>query len=218
LKLSKHQWRFTDLIGRYHPGSESLGTSRYVGVRRSTEFTWIAWKSGVGKNYIGSFKSEQDAAFAHDFYARKLGGSVNFPDERIGEEEISLRQIKRYRTDVALPTRGKSKYRGIHWQKNRKRWMARYTFTHRGEKNINLGSFSEARQAASAFDAEARKRGRPDSHLNFLFEHSTEAQSSPFYLFSLRNSQVMASLRGVSSLPPTTTTLLNILKTTTLQN
>jgi len=140
LKLSKHQWRFTDLIGRYHQnhGSQWLGTSRYVGVKRSSEFTWAAFMENASK-YIGSFKSEQDAALAHDFYARKLGGSINLPDQRIGQDEISLRQEKQYSDDVTLPTSGKSKYRGVSWQKNRKRWMARYTLAHKGRKEHQPG-------------------------------------------------------------------------------
>lgn len=70
----------------------------------------------------------------------------------------------------------KSAYRGVHWQRNRKKWMARYSMAHKGEKHINLGAFTEGKHAALAFDAEARRQGRPDCDLNFPDEKATEAE------------------------------------------
>jgi Ring finger domain/AP2 domain len=103
---------------------------------------------------------------------------INFPNERLTEKEIEKRKSKHYDNSNGAPTRGhgKSKYRGVHWQKNRKRWMARYTLSHKGEKNINLGAFETAEYAAMAFDFEARKRGRPECDLNFPDKHPTEEQ------------------------------------------
>ena len=54
--------------------------------------------------------------------------------------------------------------------------MARYTLSHRGEKNINLGAFVDAKHAALSFDAEVRKRGRPDAHLNFPDLHPSDTE------------------------------------------
>jgi len=176
LNLENLKWRFTDLIGRHHPGSQSINSSRYAGVYRESERTWQAFKFLGHKGYIGTFSSEKDAALAHDFYARLAGNDdINFRNEQIDENEILKRKTS-YTSRTSLKTRGKSKFRGVHWQINRKRWMARYTLAHRGEKNINLGSFENARHAALAFDAEARKRGRPNKDLNFPDEHPTAAQ------------------------------------------
>ena len=155
-------------------------------------------------DYIGTFVTEKDAALAHDFYARKAGDThlINFRNERISEKEIEKRKTKQH--GRFLRTKGKSKYRGVHWQKNRKRWMARYSLAHKGEKHINLGAFAEAEYAAMAFDAEARKRGRPDSHLNFPEEHPTEAQieswkmnTTHYTLMGARNKS-SSQYRGVS--------------------
>jgi hypothetical protein len=49
-------------------------------------------------------------------------------------------------------------------------------------------------------------------------DKTIQKSNSHCSFFSLRNSQAMASLRGASSLPPAITTLLNILKMTTLKN
>eukprot|EP00956_Cyclotella_meneghiniana_P038875 scaffold161457_cov20-Cyclotella_meneghiniana.AAC.1 len=68
----------------------------------------------------------------------------------------------------------KSTYRGVHWQINRKKWMARYSIAHNGGKHKNLGAFTEEKHAALAFDAEARRQGRPASDLNFPNEFATE--------------------------------------------
>jgi hypothetical protein len=69
------------------------------------------------------------------------------------------------------------KVRGVYWQKNRNRWMSRYTLTHRGEKNINLGAFIDAKHAALVFDSKARRRGRlEDTHLNFPNLHPCEGE------------------------------------------
>jgi hypothetical protein len=54
--------------------------------------------------------------------------------------------------------------------------MARYTLSQKGEKNINLGAFVDAKHAALAFDAEARRRGRADAQLNFPGLHPSDAE------------------------------------------
>jgi hypothetical protein len=167
--LSKKKFRWTDLIGpRSASAPHALSSSRYMGVQRSgNENRWLAF-TVFGQSYIGTFKSEKDAALSHDVYARKEGRPVNFKTEKISEAEMKV-LIKTTKEDssAGIPVWGKSKFRGVHWQKNRKRWMARYTLSQKGEKNINLGAFVDAKHAALAFDAEARRRGRKDAQLNF---------------------------------------------------
>lgn len=203
LNLEKLKWRFTDLIGRYHPGSNSIVSSRYAGVRRGSERSWHAYKGAIGKGYIGTFSSEKDAALAHDFYARLAGNDdINFKNEQIDESEVLKRKTSS--TSTSPKTIGKSKFRGVHWQINRKRWMARYTLSHKGEKNVNLGAFDDARHAALAFDAEARKRGRPDKDLNFPDEHPTDAQielwktNTTHYTMSVAGRKKSSQYRGVT--------------------
>jgi hypothetical protein len=161
-------------------------------------------KGDTYAGYIGTFKSEKDAALSHDVYARKEGRPVNFQTEKISEAEIDRRKNKPGEMLGGSFVQGKSKFRGVHWQKNRNRWMSRYTLTHRGEKNINLGAFVDAKHAALAFDAEARRRGRPDAHLNFPNLHPTEAEIEAWKMngahYSLMGSQHKKSsqYRGVN--------------------
>ena len=61
-----------------------------------------------------------------------------------------------------------SQYKGVHWRPDTERWVARLTRTPAaGLKNIILGTFLDEKWAALAWDAEARRRGRPDKDLNF---------------------------------------------------
>ena len=207
LNLDKRKWRYTDLIGNRssHSSNQSIASSKFAGVQRSSVSTWIAFGgSQIGTYYVGTFKNEKDAALAHDVYARKDGRSdINFPHVELTECDIEKRRQKQY-SDQAGPLTGKSKYRGVHWQKNRKRWMARYTLAHTGEKNINLGAFSEARHAGLAFDAEARKRHRPEKDLNFPDEHPTDEQieswksnTSHYTVMGSRNKST-SQYRGIS--------------------
>ena len=46
----------------------------------------------------------------------------------------------------------------------------------KGEKHVNLGAFSNEKQAALAWDVEARRQGRSDSDLNFPDEIATKTE------------------------------------------
>jgi hypothetical protein len=151
-----------------------LRSSKYIGVihSRRIENRWIAnaplKKGGSRKKHIGTFNSEKNAALAHDCYARKIGcNMINFENESISEEEVAERKMLQPNSLRNPPVKGRSKYRGVHWQKNRKRWMARYSQCTNGKKHINLGAFLDARHAALAFDHEARKQDRKREILNF---------------------------------------------------
>lgn len=134
-------------------------------------------KGGSRKKYIGTFNSEKVAALAHDCYARKIGcNNINFENESISEEEVAEKKLLQPNSLQNPPVKGRSKYRGVHWQKNRKRWMARYSQCTNGKKHINLGAFLDARHAALAFDHEARKQDRKREILNFPDETVTDDQ------------------------------------------
>ena len=151
-----------------------LRSSKYIGVIHSgrVENRWIAnapvKKGGSRKKYIGTFNSEKVAALAHDCYARKIGCTkINFENESISEEEVADQKLLQPNSLQNPPVKGRSKYRGVHWQKNRKRWMARYSQCTNGKKHINLGAFLDAKHVALAFDHEARKQDRKRETLNF---------------------------------------------------
>ena len=183
-KLKNFRW--IDVIAVL-PGAKHretrLYSSKYIGVQLPdkvhTGFIALApeKKGGRRGKYVGLFTSAKDAALVHDCFARKVGcdpEELNFKYEAIDEIEVEKRRKVDY--GKTLPSRGRSQYRGVHWQKNRKRWMARYSKNGEGKKHINLGAFLEAEHAALAFDHEARKQGREDEALNFPERRVTDEQ------------------------------------------
>ena len=58
----------------------------------------------------------------------------------------------------------KSKYKGIHWRKENKKWVARIMFE---GKRIHLGSFHTEIEAAKAYDRAAKKYHGEFASLNF---------------------------------------------------
>ena len=197
--MKAQRFRFTDLVGPRSPKfhRHALSTSRYMGVQRNGISRWIAFGSNF-QDYIGTFASEKVAALAADIYARREGRPVNFKDETITETEMKKHKTKAGESLKVSATKGKSKYRGVHWQKNRKRWMARYTLAHTGQKNINLGAFLDAKHAALAFDAGARRRGRPVGSLNFPDEHPTDAQIEEWKINSAHYSMMGSQNKKIS--------------------
>jgi hypothetical protein len=116
---------------------------------RNTDLRWHAFRGRKNVDYIGTFTSEKGAALAHDFYARKAGDTylINFPREQMSEKDMQKRKTKQYE-GVTLPAKGKSIYRGVHLQKNRKRWMARYSLSHKKEKRSQPTAIQNKTQSA----------------------------------------------------------------------
>jgi hypothetical protein len=87
---------------------------------------------------------------------------------------------------------------------HRRRRQPAEGFNAKGEKNINLGAFIDAKHAALAFNAEARRRGRPDTHLNFPKLHPCEAEIEAWKMngthYSMTGSQHknLSQYRGVT--------------------
>ncbi len=59
---------------------------------------------------------------------------------------------------------GTSKYKGVHWEKNRNKFRARITYN---GKNIHLGMFENEIDAARAYDKAAKKFFKEFAYLNF---------------------------------------------------
>lgn len=142
-----------DLKRAYH----SDNTSGYRGVYQSKHTGY--WQAEITvnqqKNFIGSFKTAQEAAQAYDTKATELLGNdaiLNFPDKPI--QSLS---------DNHLNLNNNSGYRGVSFDKRRNLWAAEITINY---KKKHLGRFSTPEQAAKAYDQAAIKAGRT-SKLNF---------------------------------------------------
>lgn len=202
LQDKKVEWRYTDLIGDGSRGARTnIATSKYVGVRRTFENSWTAYISQYRKqsNWIGTFAKEKDAALAHDFYARQLKRTnpwINFPNERLTEEQVKLRMsiahayskppitIKREQSKTSFFSfncsrrERTSRFRGVSWDKNAMKWHARCSMkkvTQRLCRNLtkdaHLGFYDDEREAALSFDKTCRKFGVPEIDLNFPRDH-----------------------------------------------
>ena len=110
VNLARIQFQWTDLIGPPSPSTKpTLCTSRYMGVQRHGVNTWLAFKSRVGQDLIGTFESEKDAALAHDVYAREGSDFVNFKVERITQADLEQRMAHRELTVTRLKTNEKQR-------------------------------------------------------------------------------------------------------------
>ena len=149
--------------------------SPFKGVHRTPQLrSWYAvWK---GKRYLGAYLAEEDAAMAYDAKAREhglSGSDLNFPERSVTLEELQLRrethsaartipqellQTRRYqRTKIGKAP--SSNFVGV--QAGKGKWSATFHYRAAGaRKSLHLGCFFTERQAALAWDFEARSRGR----------------------------------------------------------
>ncbi|MFW9874253.1 MAG: AP2 domain-containing protein [Candidatus Thorarchaeota archaeon] len=59
---------------------------------------------------------------------------------------------------------GSSQYKGVHWYKQTKKWVARIMYNY---KNISIGYFKSEIEAAKAYDEKAKKLFGEFAYLNF---------------------------------------------------
>jgi hypothetical protein len=108
------------------------------------------WVCRVSDKYIGSYKTEKEAALAYDKAAL----------EAFGE----FAQINNIDPATVVDNRRKktSKYYGVHWFERDKGWKAQLVIDH---KNTLLGVYSTEEDAAAAYNI-AAKVHRKDLPLN----------------------------------------------------
>lgn len=137
------------------------------------ELTWTAYRHRRGGRcytYIGRRKYPGGNApklhIHRIIMARMLGNSGTLMldprsicDHINGDTTDNRRENLRFagyshnRQNSRLDVRNTSGYRGVHWNTERKQWVARLRLNNR---DIFLGYFDEAKQAAAAYDAAAR--------------------------------------------------------------
>jgi hypothetical protein len=119
------------------------------------------------ETYLGAFTTAEDAARAYDCHARVAGWTVarlNFPHETNVQAPAPLQ------LDVARAPIGLSGFRGVTSLNGK-----HVAFIWTGRRQRRLGAFGTAEDAARAYDAAARKAGKPIKTHNF--PHETNAQA-----------------------------------------
>ena len=148
-------------------------TSAFVGVAwAKREGRWRASARHDGKDHVGYFNDEQEAARAFDVVARRLRPKgqahgvlsgkhwlhLNFPTAK--EEAYAARQgmpSAARKSAVAAMAAAQgfvSAFVGVRWDKQKGRWAA--AIWHDGS-NHHLGYFDDDQEAARAYDAAARR-------------------------------------------------------------
>ena len=138
-------------------------SSKYLGVtflKRSGRWLSVITR-GREHTTLGCYDTEREAALAYDKRAREMRGedaTLNFPKvtDYSGIERKSGRVKGRRKTT--------SRYLGVCWDANWRKWKA--TITHKGNV-IHVGVFDNEREAAEAFDRKALVLRGKTSILNF---------------------------------------------------
>ena len=115
--------------------------------------------------------------------ARILGRSgLNFPNSDAleihgwrseGADEAVAAAVEAARRKTSTQY---SQYRGVTWHKQNAKWLAKISITGTGTKH--LGYFDKEREAALAFDVEARKLGK-ETHFPEAHEVTVGATNRP---------------------------------------
>ena len=129
--------------------------SKYVGVSWSKEKKkWMAKIVIDGKpKYLGYYHDEKEAARIYDEQAALLGKPVNFPLHEGMEQAVKDRKDLFKVPNVNRP----SKYVGVTWNKNSKKWQAQIKID---GKSKNLGYDHDEKEAAHMYDEQAALLGK----------------------------------------------------------
>lgn len=133
---------------------------------------WFAKRNYGLKNYKS--KTQSLHRFIWEFYNKKEvpSGYVidhinrNTLDNRIENLRLATRNQN---AQNSRPIRGSSsKYKGVGWDKNKIRWIAKIYYSVKDEKRYKyIGRFKTEKEAALAYDREAKKLFGDFAYLNF---------------------------------------------------
>lgn len=139
------------------PGVVS-GTSKYKGVSASRHPG--RWKAKIKVSqkliYIGSFETEEAAAAAYNFFAKKHFGEFAWLNDVPDIGDCPQR--------ILYPT-NTTGFRGVHWSKKDKTWMAGISYQ---GKSKHIGSFKTPEAAALAYNEAALRYHGDRAKLNIL--------------------------------------------------
>ena len=138
-----------------------VGTKRKRGGEKRSRYVGVSWKKRDQKwrakiqvrgvtQHLGYFDDEDDGARAYDaaVTAQNLHRPRNFPGEPDAKHAIKRAE---QRVDIsAIPDKGKSRFVGVSWDKQDKKWKVRVR--DKGKRK-RVGLYDDETAAARAFDA-----------------------------------------------------------------
>lgn len=119
-------------------------TYKYKGLRKNGNLILVKIYENGNNHYIGNFKDEILAANAYNYYAKVFFGEFawlnDVPFVSKEEWEKHLIPIK--------PKQKTSKYKGVHWESRRKKWLSTITIDKRKK---HLGYFENEEDAHMSY-------------------------------------------------------------------
>jgi len=132
---------------------------------RLKKYKWYASKRKY-TSYAYRWENQKPIAMHREVINVPDGMLVDHIDHNgLNNRMTNLRPCKAFQNAANTPAKGgTSKYKGVHWSKSNKKWMARITFR---RKEHNLGSFDSEIDAAKAYDKKAAELLGEFAYLNF---------------------------------------------------
>jgi hypothetical protein len=139
--LRKRKFHWMDLIGlRSSSGPHALSTSKFMCVRKKPGIDGLRPSRELGRAATLVRLNPRRMLHLHMMSMQhETSRPVNFKAEQVSEAEMNVLKTTEKESTTALPVWGLSKFRGVYWQKNknRERWMSRYTLPLTGTKRIS---------------------------------------------------------------------------------
>eukprot|EP00466_Bigelowiella_natans_P013478 jgi/Bigna1/76115/fgenesh1_pg.39_\ len=125
--------------------------------------------------HLGYYDSEKDAARAYNQEARRVGKKENVissDDESDGRSQSEA--TRKFRRPQRKKRGFSSKYKGVYFEKQKKRFKAQISHN---AKQFHLGYYDSEKDAARAYNQEARKIGRKENVISSDDESEIRCQS-----------------------------------------
>ena len=157
LNNQKDNLRYSTRLGNVaNIGLRRNNTSGFKGVsfnRKSGK--WTAQVGIDGKNiYLGRFSSMEEAAETYDSIVKDLYGDFAWLNSEHTSPKIEESWIAVSIQKPPFRARNKPGFKGVYYRKSRKKWRAELRVN---KKQIHLGLFNTAEEAALAYDNKAKE-------------------------------------------------------------
>lgn len=125
-----------------------------------SQFKWHPRKSGDGRIYAHSTRAGQ-----MHYLITGYEMTDHIDGDGLNNRRSNLRPVNHAQNQMnRRPQGGSSRYKGVHWFKPQKKWVARIVLNGR---KVHLGYFTDEVEAAKAYDAAAVKHFGDYARPNF---------------------------------------------------